>query len=268
MARRAPLPLSMLPLVIDKSFAHASKTTRLVSLAKDYFFLVPTAFYFELFTTNDLNRRAAAQGFPEFQRVHLPILLRQERETGLPATSLDRVEMRISQAVAKIEFRLDAPYAEIVERHRNEVVEPLVDFWTCVIRIGVPGFTKEELAVCHGPEDEFTELCKTLQQKGRIRMIAEQIEYPHAARIDSNWIQYRQLQAMALQGLVVRRRYPNLGDNVGRKKMEHDVQDLEYLTLGLHAGRLATKETSTDFRLMPLQWRFQILEPDGEVITS
>lgn len=55
---------------------------------------------------------------------------------------------------------------------------------------------------------------------------------------------------------------------MARLTPEHDFQDLEYLTLGLHSGHLATLEASTKFERMPMKWRYEILEPSGKVITA
>jgi hypothetical protein len=45
--------------------------------------------------------------------------------------------------------------------------------------------------------------------------------------------------------------------------MEHDVQDIEYLILALHAGALATRDESPKLKKASLAWRFKLLEPRG-----
>ena len=60
-------------LVIDKSFAEAVNGQQLEALSMKYTFLVPSAFYYELFTTEPTNRRRALFGFREFQRVDLQL---------------------------------------------------------------------------------------------------------------------------------------------------------------------------------------------------
>ncbi|MCB1061793.1 MAG: hypothetical protein KDN20_02590 [Verrucomicrobiae bacterium] len=258
----------MRPLVIDKSFAQSIGIERLIQLSRGYHFLIPTAFYYELFTTEDRKRRMTAQGFPEFQRVHLPRLLQQERETGKPMVSLDRKVMGINPAVAEEDFRLQSEEHIVLERHEKESVEPRVDFWIEVAKTGVPGFSNEELQSCSGTPDQFAAFCTTLRARYRVRRIAEEMGYPHASKLNERWIHFRHLQALALQGLVVLRKYGNPKNLISRENLEHDVQDLEYLTLGLHVGQLATLENSKKFERMPMKWRFEILEPRGQVITS
>jgi hypothetical protein len=49
--------------------------------------------------------------------------------------------------------------------------------------------------------------------------------------------------------------------------LEHDVHDVQYLTLGLMTRHLATNEISHDFNMFSMKWRFELLRPDGLVIT-
>jgi hypothetical protein len=258
----------MLPLVIDKSFAQAAKIERLEELRRRFVFLVPSAFYYELFSTTDKSRKQAAQGFPTFHRVHLSILFKQERETGEPADSLEFHPMAINPAVSKLDFRLASPYAELQEQHRRESVEPRIDFLIESLGEGIPGFANDELAGCGGASCDFTALCAELRNPERIRALAAELGHPHASILDQRWIYFRHLQSLMLQVMVVRRRYGNPKNLISRKNLEHDVEDMEYLTLGLHAGHLATRETSSKFEKMGLKWRFEVLQSSGLVITA
>lgn len=255
-------------LVVDKSFAQSAGIDRLAELRREYHFLVPTAFYHELFTTEDRKRRMTAQGFPEFQRVHLPEILRIERASGKPVTSLEPKRLRLNPRVVEQDFRMNIVEQSAVDRHEEESIKPRVDFWLDVARAGIPGFTKEELSRCAGPPEQFAAFCTTLRARYRIQRIARELGYPHASQLNEKWLFFRYLQCLAMQGLVVLRKYGNPKNEVSREKLEHDVQDMEYLALGLHAGYLATKENSKKFERMPMKWRFEILEPRGQVITT
>lgn len=258
----------MLPLVIDKSFGQAFSAEALEALSKRFTFLVPTALYYEAFTTSDRSRRALVLGFPEFQRVHLPSILRTERSSGQPALAIEREIMQFNPAIAELDFRLEGPHQTLVDRHREESVEPMVDFCIDIARHWVPGFSDAEIERCDSSESEFIDLCYKLNDRDRIRQIARDLEYPHAENIDSRWLHYRKLQALVLQGLVLRRRYPDTIATMSRERVEHDVQDLEYLILGLHAGRLATRDASEKLSKASLAWRAHILEPRVEVFTE
>lgn len=258
----------MRPLVIDKCFAQSTGIERLAELSREYHFLVPTAFYHEIFTTEERKRRVTAQGFPEFQRVHLPELLRMERGSGMPVTSLKPKRLRLNPRVVEEKFRMNRAEQSAVDRHEEESIEPRIDFWLDVARSGIPGFTSDELSRCSGPPEQFAAFCTTLRARYRIQRIARELDYPHASQLDERWLFFRHLQSWALQGFIVLRKYGNPKNKTSRKNLEHDVQDLEYLSLGLHAGALATRENSTKFERMPMKWRFQILEPSGLVLSD
>ena len=112
----------------------------------------------------------------------------------------------------------------------------------------------------------FIELCMKLREPHRIQRFAEEIDWVHASKINPHWLYYRYFQTLLMQGLILLRRYPNSGDIFGRERTEHDVQDLEYLTLGLHANGLATADVSDKLPKASMGWRFRILEPHGKLI--
>ena len=128
------------------------------------------------------------------------------------------------------------------------------------------GFSADELTAIAGTKDEFVTLCETLRDHDRIRMIAENMKFPYASVLDKAWLHYRKLQAWMLQALILTRRYPNAGDIRSKVRIEHDIQDIEYLTLGLHVGKLATADTSQKLSKASLAWRFELLEPQGQLL--
>ena len=254
------------PLVLDKSFANW-KTGSLPNLASNYTLLVPSAFYYEVFTTEWKNRVRELKNFPSFRRIHIPSLQRLESETGRAAASIDAPELGINPEVENESWRLGAEYVTTLEKYRAASVQPAVDFWRQVLALkGVPGFSEPELAATKGTPEEFIRLCELLRSERRVRRIADNIGWAHVAKLDSGWFHFRLFQAWALQGLVLLRRYPNPGDAVGETRLEHDVQDIEYLSLGLHAGALATAESSNDLKKASMSWRFRILDPSGLLI--
>lgn len=254
------------PLVIDKSFAHR-KTGLLSKLAKDYTLLVPSAFYYEVFTTVPEKRALELMDFPPFQRVHIGTLLKQERKTGKPADFINFREMNFNPMVASASWRLSANDAKIVEKHKVGSVGPALDFWQDVLKMRrVPGFSEDELGATRGSDEKFIRLCEKLREEHRIQEIAKWLDWRHAPKLSPHWMYYRHLQTLVLQGLVLLRRYPNPGDFFGVLRTEHDVHDLEYLTLGLHAGSLATAEISTLLSKASMSWRFRMLHPRGNLV--
>jgi len=254
------------PLVIDKSFAH-SRTHLLSKLAKDYTLLMPSAFFYEVFTTVPEKRALELKDFPPFQRVHIGTLLKQERKTGKPADSINFREMNFNPMVASASWRLSADNAKIVEKDKVASVGPALDFWQDVLKLRcVPGFSEDELGSTRGSDEEFIHLCEKLREEYRIQEIAKEFAWIHAPKLNPHWLYYRHLQTLVLQGLVLLRRYPNPGDVFGILRTEHDVHDLEYLTLGLHAGSLATAEISTLLSKASMSWRFRMLHPRGNLV--
>jgi hypothetical protein len=253
-------------LVIDKSFAHA-KGRHLAVLSSKYCFLIPSAFYYEVFDPESASRLEALAGFSEFRRVNLPTLLQSERESGEPARKADLPLLRVNPKVRSLDWRLSPHDATTIQRYKGERVEPLLAFWNSVIDHGVIGFSHFELEAARATQGEFLTLCKALCDRDRIRMVAAEIGFPHAAILDESWLHYRKFQTLLLQGLILWRRYQNPGDVRSAKRIEHDTHDIEYLMLGLHVGNLATCDTSEILSKASMGWRFRLLQAQGQLIT-
>lgn len=158
--------------------------------------------------------------------------------------------------------------AAVQKEYEDHVVIPALAFWGHVIKERqVIGFTTDELKAITAPPQEFTALCQLLCAPERIRSIASLLSWPHAALLDEGCFHFRHYQALVLQGLILLRRHQRSGDIVRQRRLEHDVHDVEYLTLGLITGHLATNEVSNDFNNFSLQWRFRLFRPNGVLVT-
>lgn len=253
-------------LVIDKSFAHA-KGKRLAALSTKYCFVVPSAFYYEVFDPESATRLETLAGFGEFRRVNLPTLLQGEIESGEPAREARLSPLRVNPRVLSPDWRLRPNESTTLQRYKTERVEPLVDFWNSVIDHGVVGFSRAELQAARATAEEFLVLCEVLRDRDRIRMIAAEIGFPHAAILDEPWLHYRKFQTLIFQGLILWRRYQRAADTRSTERIEHDTHDIEYLMLGLHVGSLATCETSKKLKKASMGWRFKLLRPQGHLMT-
>jgi hypothetical protein len=254
------------PLVIDKSYANSNLRT-LSRLANVYTLVMPTAFYYEVFDTTPEKRAKELKGFPSFRRIHIGTLLKRESETGKPVESVTCGEMIFNPEIASTSWQPSSEILWALEQHNTRNIVPHIDFFKNVKaeRI-VPGFSADELTGIWASDEQFVELCKKLREPLRIQRIADEIGWIHASKINPQWIYYRHFQTLVMQGLILLRRYPNPGDIFGEERTEHDVQDLEYLTLGLHANGLATAEVSDKLPKASMSWRFRILEPHGNLI--
>lgn len=256
------------PLVVDKSFANR-KTGRLSRYSGDYTVLVPSAFFYEVFTTAPEKRSRELKNFPEFRQIHSPSLQRMELETGTPAISFQTPELSVNPEAASTSWKLNSAQEAQLLKYREDSIIPALDFWRSVLTEKVTlGFSTKELAATKGTEEEFIRFCSELRDERRIQRIGEEIGWKHTAKLDSRWFHFRHFQTWALQGLILLRRYPHPRDAVNDTRLEHDVLDNDYLMLGLHAGALATAETSPKLRKASMSWRYRLLEPNGTLITE
>lgn len=255
------------PLVVDKSFANSSPS-RVAALSEHYHLVVPSAFYYEVLTTDERNRVRELRDFPPFQRINVYKEIQRERELGC-AVELDcRPCLETNPVTLEPDWVPTAEDSAILMEYEEKSLGPWLNFWVDVIRTRrIPGFTCEELSDTVSSDAHFTALCATLRNESRIRRIAEETAWPYFASLDCRWFHYRFLQTAILHGFVLLRRYPNAGDMVSRRKLEHDYHDLEYLTVGLFVKALATSETSNHFAKFSMEWRYRILEPRGIIIT-
>lgn len=251
------------PLALDKSFAHGASGVELIELAERWTLIVPSAFYWEIFTTEPIRRVRTVQSLPEFRRVHLPNLLNRETEDGTPAISVETPRLRTNSNLSAEDWRPTAEEAAVIECYKKETVEPALGFWKEVMTgRQIPGFSDSELSdIQRAPEPEFEMLCKELRDLKRIRDFSLKIEFSHASKINRQWLHFRQFQAWLLHAFILLRRHRESGDIPNATRMEHDVQDIEYLILGLHCGGLATGDDSRKPAKRSLAWRLKILEP-------
>ena len=255
-------------LVLDKSFAHAVKAARLASLSSDYTILVPSAFIYEVFDTELEKRKHTVTGLGEFRQIDIPQLLWQEQETGSPASpDLYRNAPRLNFNSMRSEtgWTLLADETPIISSYAKMEVNPKIDFWESVTGEGVIGFDTEELLSVRGCEANFRQLCGRLRDRDYVRAIAAKMGHRHVGLIDETWLTFRRLQALLLNGLIMQHHYPPGQKPRKRVDLEHDVHDIEYLSLGLHVGGLATGETSEKKHTMG--WRFRLLAPNSLLMT-
>lgn len=276
---------SQKPLVcLDKSFARAVGRQRLSMLSHQWEFLVPSAFYFEVFDPDgsddperakerQVDRQRTLSGITCFKRIHLPKLLQSETMSGKPCLETTSPLLSINPRVLAHDWQLAPDELEVIERYRKKTVQEGINFWKKVVRSGekneglVPSFSNEELEAARGAESDFMNVCFLLRDENFVRRIAKASEFRHADQMDARWLHFRQFQAWALHALVLWRRCQHAGSNVSEHWLEHDLQDIEYLMLGMHAGCLATNDISPALKKASLGWRFETLNPRGNLMT-
>jgi len=258
------------PLVIDKSFAQGATQSRLQTLSTTFSFWVPSAFYYEVFDNDSKKRKSALKGIGRFQRFDLATVLLKEKQTGkpIPIGEIDTPFLEVNPDTLTSDWQMTPEQSDAFQQYKRRVVEPWMTFWKKFLdRRGNIGFSESELTAIRGTDEDFSVLCATLCEEKRIKRIADELAFPHVSLLNESWLYYRFSQTLTFQALVLSRRYQNDIDKRNFERIEHDVQDIEYLTIGLHVGSLATAETSKKFSNASMGWRFRLLAPDGRLIT-
>lgn len=255
-------------LVLDKSFAN-SCPTRVRELSQDWQIIVPSAFYFEVFTTLAKNRVRELGGLDIFHRIELHDLFQAEIKNGKPATTAESPPLSINSIVLNREWEAPDYVAASCEKYAQKRISPLISFWETVISLqAVVGYTASDIEELRRSKAGFINQCQKLQNTSFVRELAGMMELEHADKLDARWALFRWVQARVLHGLVLLFRHPPNTSPPKPERMEHDVNDMEYLILAAHCGALATKESKPEPRQASLKWRFELLRPDGVLISE
>jgi hypothetical protein len=264
---------------VDKSFAN-KRSHRVATLAARSRIIVPSAFYFEVLTTSPANRVRELAHFDQFNRVHLSKLRQQENRTGnFSPIKCDHV-LSVNPKVLSLDWEMSAEEQQIIDRYRNDTVQPAIEFWMQILQSyrdtrddenkqdWVPGIDREAIIAMERSDEQFVKLCSTLRFPEVIRRIALAMGSKHGQVINERWLEYRRIQTWVLQALVLLKKHPPRTELPNPVNLEHDVQDLEYLMLGLHCGALASCETNPSPVQAKMVWRYKLLQPDGYCITD
>ena len=252
--------------VVDKSFAQGTNHKALQELARNFIVIITSSFYYEAFSDLNNSRKRILAGFPEFRRVNVPELLEFERNEGMCLSSFDTKILRVNPRLISGGRDLNTVEDQCIKNYETRIVNPQIAFWQAVMQTGVVGFSNDEIKSVIGDVLGLTELCKRILNLDFIRWVAEQIEFPFASILDARWITFRSIQAQLLHGVTLRYQYSNLNQPRKEIDLEHDIHDIDYLTLGLHAGTFACNESRSDFR--KLGWKFKFLTSDGCLLQS
>lgn len=252
--------------VLDKSFAQGAKYGELEDLASRYIVVVTSSFYYESFTTLSESRLKIFAGFPQFHRMDTLQLYRDERDTRMPVSSVESVPLEINSDIVSGKRVLTANEQLCNDDFEACVVLPGVQFWKKIIETGVIGFEASEVTKVKNNLPGFIKLCARLLEADFIRQVAEAMNIPHATLISDRWYTFRWVQARLLHGLTLRYLSVDSEWSCSEEDLEHDVHDIDYLTLGLHAQCFATDESISNYK--KLGWKFKFLCPEGHLLQT
>lgn len=255
------------PIIVDKCFVQSSKPGDLQELAGKYTIVVTDGFYFEVFSELQRDHKKIFSEFPEFRRVDTDQLLRHEHDTLTPMESMDSNRLEVNPKVPSGEFVLNSEQQDCVKRYKSEKVAPQVERWNRIIDSRcVIGFEEKELKSVASDLPAFKRLCSRLHDDAFIRDIAIEMKFRHGRYIHRNWYTYRHIQTELLHALTLVFLSFHMDWKRDQIDLEHDVHDLDYLSLGLHARRFATNESRKNYK--KLGWKFDFLCPDGLLLQS
>lgn len=195
--------------------------------------------------------------------------IRSHRPCGKPSENLEELRFRFNHALASPNFALPTDVIEAIQEEEAQLhieVESLLALVETVPTI-FPDLLK-------GSDSERANLRTIVESviaddMDGIRTMYSSLSsppdgpaLPPAELIDRHWALYRWLQVRLLFVVDIYCRYGGTvpQHSVGRvfERLEHDVQDAQYLVLGVLEGSFATRERK-------LQRWFSLLCPEGEL---
>ncbi len=261
--------------VLDKSFLQGSKAAAIQEMSQSHRLLMPEALFYELLSNSD--DRAAC--FGKFHKQNNPVelighpgamLMREIQShmpSGKPSLHSELVNFRFHIGLSSPDF-VFTPQAASAVRQRAEELRSDVSEFIDAARITptfFPGLLEgsdanrtiarntAESAIA-GDIDSLRDLYRQLSSP------VGESSFPPAELIEVEWAIVRWLQIKLLFGLDNYCRYPHtIPDTSSNKiyeRLEHDVLDAQYLTLGVLEGSFATSEKKLK------KW-FHLLCPTG-----
>jgi hypothetical protein len=252
-------------LVLDKSIARKTSARKLTVLDRRYHVLVPSAFYFEVLKNSPVDQRRVTLGFPLFQRLDVSSMLQLESDQGLPLTGWPKRILSVSSQLQSGNWKGTPEQLQAIERYRSRIEKRMNFFQEVVAQRAVIGFSNDELVGIEKKESLIS-LSESLRCRHKVGEIAKGLGFPHWPLLDESWLHFRHYQALIQHALILLHRFPKPPSNPCLDDLRHDICDLEYLVLGLHAGILATDESES--KVGKLGWRFKNLLPSGNLIST
>lgn len=265
-------------LLIDKNYLQGSRAVDILQLMETHRLMMADTLFYELISSSEPGRSRCFAKLPPVENpvdlvIHLGGLLQREIHThapcGKPSANLETMRFRFNAALASRDYVLP-PYAveaiEEEERQLHSEVDSLLALVGTVptmfpdLLMGSDADraaqrTRVEAAIANDTASIRQMYAGFLPQPDAPSL-------PPAHLIDRNWAIFRWLQVRLLLVVDIYCRY---GGNVpqhptGRvfEKLEHDLQDAQYLVLGLLEGCFATREKK-------LRRWFSLLCPEGQL---
>lgn len=267
-------------LVLDKCFLDGVGKSRLHELSETYQLIVSGPLFYELLTAQPKSRIRCFSKFPQQTNPailvdHIGTLLRKEivrqLPSGPPSANRINIDFEFNEKLLDSSYELPLQAARSLEHQGLELNSELYQ----IIELSK---MSEEL---FGPL-----LVGSQEDQDRARLEAEQLianceavidffgqlespdpalPYPPKHKVTANWAFIRWLQAKMLFALDIHLRYRGgIDEQLSAgvlERLEHDLHDMQHLTLGVLEGAFATNE-----RKLQRWWR--LVMPNGQLIST
>lgn len=258
-------------IVLDKSYLQAASAGAIRNLCTTFRVIMPGALFFELLTGDPGER---ARCFAKLPRVLNPVelvehvgwLLRYEIRKKKPSSSLyerrHRMLFTFNAGLAEPTFVVTPKQAEGIDSWKKQVEEEVANFRHCVstthhlFPIIEVASNRERPSVIKEIQCAIATNTKLVRRAyGSIRKRS----FPRPALLDGRWAFFRRTQVHLLAALDHVSRYGIASDLAVARGLENEVADLEYRTMGVLAGAIATQDRRS-------QEVFRALRPDGLLV--
>jgi len=267
-------------LILDKCFLQAISQRDMTKLSEQYQLVVSGPLFYELITSSDRKRINCFSKFPARTNPvllvdHVGTLIRKElvhcRPSGKPSANRINIDFEFNPQLLQPGYEFPIKAARELEHQSLELSSEIYQ----IIEISK---TSESLfgALLAGTQQEQDQARITAEAKianldavrnfyGTLEAQNQELPYPPKEIVDSNWTVLRWLQAKMLFSLDIHIRYRGKVDEMLSpkvlEKLEHDLHDMQHLTLAMLEGAFATNEKK-------LQRWWKLLMPTGDLLST
>lgn len=267
-------------LVLDKSFLQATSKSEMLILSERYQFVVSGPLFYELLTASEESRVRCFAKFPRQLNPallvdHVGTLMRKElahgRPAGKPSENRINIEFQFNPKLTESDYVLPLQAARTLEHQSIEISSEIYQ----VIELSktsealfgplLSGSQQEQDQARTAAEDLISNCDAVRDFYGTLDSPNPAFSYPSKDDVDSSWAVLRWLQSKMLFALDIHIRYRgNVGEMLSSsvlEKLEHDLHDMQHLTLAVLEGAFATNEKK-------LQRWWRLLMPTGDLLST
>ncbi|MBC3806209.1 hypothetical protein H8K52_02470 [Undibacterium seohonense] len=267
-------------LILDKCFLEGVSKSRLLELSNQYKLIVSGPLFYEMLTTRSTSRVRCFRKLPSKRNPvllveHIGILLRKEiehsRPAGKPSNNRINIDFEFNARLLEADYQLPIESARALDHQslelRSELYQIIELSKTSESLFGslLTGTQEEQDRAKQNAEILIANCDEVRNFFGTLESPDPNLPYPSAQNINSSWALLRWLQVRMLFALDIHLRYQDQVDEMLTAgvldRLEHDLHDMQHLTLGLLEGAFATNEKK-------LQRWWNLLLPSGDLLST